>query len=211
MTLYFIDTENLNGIWADYIIEKYKQDNNSKFLIFVTEKTSSLSWRYLEAFRTIKASALEFCETHNGEKNALDFCLVERLGEEISRSKSRHFVIVSKDKGFDAAINYVNQRHNLKVVRETTFDAPEPVSSKVLNHQRREKLANLCGVSASMAEQLRARLFAEKKDFSPYKDSLEYTVHWIENSHAQSFKQEPELKQRLTDTLLKHYQEIMAM
>lgn len=167
MTPYFIDTENINGIWPDYVVDKYNQSPDSKFLIFVTEKTSLLSWKNIEKFRKMKSNALEFCEAHNGEKNALDFCLVARLGEEVVRSKKREFVIVSKDKGFDSAITYLAERHSANIIREVSFNAPPSIPIN--------------------------------------------TLHWIESSHAQSFKQNPALRKRLSDTISKHYGEIISM
>lgn len=210
MTLYFVDTENLNGIWPEYVLAKYKQDSNCKFLIFATEKTSAIPWRFLDGFRKMRSSAIEFCEAHNGEKNALDFCLVARLGEEVAHSLMRNYVVVSKDKGFDSAIEYLNNRHNINIMREVSFDEPAPVPIKLLNSQRREKLATMCGVSSTLAEHIRSHLFTEKKNCAPYKDSLAYTINWIETSKASSFKSNPSLRVRLVKVLTSEYKAIMA-
>ena len=210
-TLYFIDTENLGGLWTSYVEKKYNQEPDCKILAFVTEKSTTLSWEMFEVFRKLSPKRFEICHAQNGEKNSLDFCLVARLGEEVAKNSKRNFVVVSKDKGFNAAIAYLNNRHGKIISRDEPLSALEILPEKILNSQRREKLAEICAVSTPMAEHLRMHLFAEKKDFSPYQNSLEYTVHWIQTSKAASFKSNPGLRKRLTDTLKKEYVQIMQL
>lgn len=210
MTLYFIDTENLGGMWITYAEKKYREEADCKILAFVTEKSVALSWEAFEVFRHFNSKRFEICHAKNGEKNALDFCLVARLGEEIIKSKKHKFVVVSKDKGFNAAIEYLNSRHGNLIARTDGTDIDIP-SDKVVNVQRRDQLANLCNVPHSMAENLRVRLFAEKEDFAPYLNSLEYTVNWIQTSKSKSFKSNPELRKKLTDILKQEYIHIMQL
>ena len=210
-TLYFIDTENLGGLWTSYVEKKYNQEPDCKILAFVTEKSTTLSWEMFEVFRKLNPKRFEICHAQNGEKNSLDFCLVARLGEEVAKNSKRNFVVVSKDKGFNAAITYLNNRHGKIISRDEQLSVLEILPEKLLNSQRREKLAEICAVPTPMAEHLRMHLFAEKKDFSPYQNSLEYTVHWIQTSKAASFKSNPELRKRLTDTLTKEYVQIMQL
>lgn len=210
-TLYFIDTENLGGLWTTYVEKKYKQEPDCKILAFVTEKSTTLSWEMFEMFRKFNPKRFEICHAQNGEKNSLDFCLVARLGEEVTKNSKRNFVVVSKDKGFNAAITYLNNRHGDVISRDEQLSVLEILPDKLLNSQRREKLAKICDVPTPMAEHLRMHLFAEQKDFAPYQNSLDYTVHWIQTSKATSFKSNPGLRKKLTDTLKKEYVQIMQM
>ena len=211
MTLYFVDTENLNGVWPSYVVKKYNKEPDSKFLLFVTEKSALLSWEMFEIFRHFNQKRVELCYAQNGEKNALDFCLVARLGEEVAKNKKHNFVVVSKDKGFNSAMDYLNMRHRITITRDDTSIVVGLSEEKIVNSQRREKLAELCEVPHTMAENLRAHLFAEKEDFAPYCNSLDYTVNWIQTSKSKSFKANPELRKKLTSIIKQEYLHIMQL
>ena len=109
---YLIDFENVasNGFEGLELL-----DDGSELLIFYSEQHSTISitvHQELERSRIRKT----YMPIKTGGKNALDFQLVSWLGYEIAKNGGEQFVIVSKDTGFDAVVDFW-QKRNVSVSR----------------------------------------------------------------------------------------------
>ena len=90
-------------------------DDGSELLIFYSEQHSTISitvHQELERSRIRKT----YMPIKTGGKNALDFQLVSWLGYEIAKNGGEQFVIISKDTGFDAVVDFW-QKRNVNVSR----------------------------------------------------------------------------------------------
>ena len=109
---YLIDFENVasNGFEGLELL-----DDGSELLIFYSEQHSTISitvHQELERSRIRKT----YMPIKTGGKNALDFQLVSWLGYEIAKNGGEQFVIISKDTGFDAVVDFW-QKRNVNVSR----------------------------------------------------------------------------------------------
>lgn len=109
---YLIDFENVasNGFEGLELL-----DDGSELLIFYSEQHSTISitvHQELERSRIRKT----YMPIKTGGKNALDFQLVSWLGYEIAKNGVEQFVIISKDTGFDAVVDFW-QKRNVNVSR----------------------------------------------------------------------------------------------
>lgn len=105
MTVYFVDTENMGGAWVRYIKEARPGD---LFLLFYTNNSHALDFASLKKITASKAK-FECIPCYIGT-NALDFQLVTELGFRIAKKPLLDYVVLTKDKGFDAAIKYWQDR-----------------------------------------------------------------------------------------------------
>lgn len=107
MRFFYIDTENVNAdTWCNCLGELRRTD---VVVVVYTIHSRQIPARFIEC---IQRSACKFklIEVDSGTKNALDFVLVSYLTERcISAKKSEH-VIISSDRGYDAAINHLRSR-----------------------------------------------------------------------------------------------------
>ena len=113
MKHYFIDFENvhsdgLNGIEAI--------ETGSDVSVLYSDNCKNISLEVLEK-ATKNQVVLSACKTMVG-KNALDFQLATLLGYVIGSNseKDDEFIIVSKDTGFDAVVEFWKQQ-NIKITR----------------------------------------------------------------------------------------------
>ncbi len=121
---YYVDSENIGDEWINLL---ENSDENSRFLIFYTEKSPRMC--YANAIRLLKAKQKpEFILCSEGH-NALDFQLVTYLGFHLSREPETEIIIVSKDTGFDAVVHFWTER-NMSVSRLTkTSDCVKETTS----------------------------------------------------------------------------------
>lgn len=103
-TTMFIDSENVGNAWCPLLKDTQRGD---QILVFYTSNSPSMSLTEMQQVVQAKAR-IECISCTCGTKNALDFQLVSELGNRIrgSRRNTRKFTIVSKDKGFDAVVQY---------------------------------------------------------------------------------------------------------
>lgn len=105
MTVYFVDTENMGGTWVRYIKDARPGD---LFLLFYTSNSHAIDFASLKKITASKAK-FECISCYIGT-NALDFQLVTELGFRIAKKPLLDYVVLTKDKGFDAAVKYWQDR-----------------------------------------------------------------------------------------------------
>lgn len=119
MTVYFVDTENMGGAWVRYIKEARPGD---LFLLFYTNNSHAIDFSSLKKITASKAK-FECISCYVGA-NALDFQLVTELGFRIAKKPLLDYIVLTKDKGFDAAVKYWQDR-GIHIERQCV-ETPEP-------------------------------------------------------------------------------------
>ena len=118
---FLVDYENVHygGLRGVDFLNEY-----DKLTIFYSDKCPNIIKRDLD---TIKSSGcpLDTCRLLHHGKNALDFYIAVRVGEEIARvgEDKLTIVIVTKDRGFDGIIDYCKMRKsNCTIITAPTIE-----------------------------------------------------------------------------------------
>lgn len=117
--LFIIDTENIGGTQYEGLSQLSKKDK----VVFIMSKNSQglqgLVMNEIINCKAIKESIL----VDVGAKNALDFQLIAYLSMQIQKNrKCNKYYIISKDKGYDAVVNFLNQQSKAEIARITSFN-----------------------------------------------------------------------------------------
>lgn len=107
MRYFYIDTENRNlNTWVATLKRLKKTD--TVFIVY-TQNSPKLPIEASELFVESEAS-FKYYEALAGHSNALDFALICILAEKVqTASKSEHYII-SGDKGYKSAVDYLRQK-----------------------------------------------------------------------------------------------------
>lgn len=107
MRYFYIDTENRNlNTWVATLRRLKKTD--TVFIIY-TQNSPKLPIETSELFLESEAT-FKYHEALAGHSNALDFVLVSVLAEKVqTAAKSEHYII-SDDKGYISAVDYLRQK-----------------------------------------------------------------------------------------------------
>ncbi|MDR0519046.1 MAG: hypothetical protein LBG82_03220, partial [Clostridiales Family XIII bacterium] len=97
-----IDFENVQ---QHGLVGAERLPESDHIFIFLPKNMKSASLELLDMVTRISAK-VEIIKTTGAGANYLDFQLVTFLGALIAREQAEHFIIVSNDKGFDAAIDF---------------------------------------------------------------------------------------------------------
>lgn len=106
MATYLVDYENVNSEGMMGIEQLSENDN---VIVFYSEKANTISFALHERINESKAS-IKYINVTTGTNNSLDFQLVTYLGYLIAKNGKDEYVIISKDKGFTAAIQFWKKR-----------------------------------------------------------------------------------------------------
>ena len=101
---YFIDSENVNDVWVEGIVQSLGQKDH--IYIFYSENSTHMKSDSVRRLMELGADRVTWIRCYIGT-NALDFQLVTVLGAVASNGRSEdEFVIVSNDAGFDAVVSF---------------------------------------------------------------------------------------------------------
>lgn len=106
MAIYLIDYEN-TGVKGLYGIERLKEDD--LVIVFYGPKTGAVPFDEHVKISTA-SSHVEYIKTTKTAKNYLDFQLTTYLGYLVAQTPVRTFRIVSKDSGYDSAVDFWSKR-----------------------------------------------------------------------------------------------------
>ena len=123
---YLIDFENVANNGFDGLPELRPTD---ELLIFYSEQHSTISIPVHQALEKSQVKKT-YMPIKSGGKNALDFQLVTWLGFEISQNDKEHFVIISKDTGFDVVVDFWKKR-GINVSRNRSLQGTKAFITKV--------------------------------------------------------------------------------
>lgn len=136
LAVYFVDTENMGGVWVRYIKDARPGD---LFLLFYTNNSHAIDFSLL---KQITASRAKFeCISCYVGTNALDFQLITELGFRIAKKPLLDYIVLTKDKGFDAAVKYWQDR-GIHIERQCV-ETPGPEISVLVKPISPQPAANL--------------------------------------------------------------------
>lgn len=161
MKHYFIDFENVHSDGLNGI-ETIETGSNVRVLY--SDNCKNISLEVLEK-ATKNQVVLSACKTMVG-KNALDFQLATLLGYVIGSNteKDDEFIIVSKDTGFDAVVEFWKQQ-NIKITRLCSLEEkPEntPIKKETKKAAKQKKAAS--DITQTTKEELVK--YISKKEYS---------------------------------------------
>lgn len=127
---YLVDTENTGRDFLSLVLQK---EENAHYLLFCTEHSPTVPLSIFPKLQEVLAH-LEFVECCASGPNALDFQLVTYLGNLISAHKDDDFVVVTKDRGYDAAVMFWRNR-GISVQRKALPGTQPAPTASVAEHK----------------------------------------------------------------------------
>lgn len=122
MAIYLIDYEN-TGVKGLHGIENLQEED--LIVVFYGPKTGAVPFD--DHVRISSAvSHVEYIKTSKTAKNYLDFQLTTYLGYLIAHTGIKEYCVVSKDGGYDSAIDFWKVR-GISIVRRETISVDKPV------------------------------------------------------------------------------------
>lgn len=151
----YVDYENMNNL-------KKCPKIDGKYFFFIGEKQASVPKSLVV---TSNDSDVEWIEIVGSGKNALDFHIAYYLAKNDSEKDVSHYIL-SKDKGFDPLVSFINKKHNSKIVKRIiSLNDLVVVSQKSTDmmptkEQYEKVLNNLKGIAKSKRPKTEAKLKA---------------------------------------------------
>lgn len=107
--VFIVDMENTNNF---KFLTKYEITKKDEIILFLSDKSKSINPKDLQYIldNNLKIKS-EYVSV--GTKNAMDFQIVAYISLNIKSNKQ--YYIVSDDKGFTVAINYISEKTNKKI------------------------------------------------------------------------------------------------
>ena len=151
----YVDYENMNNL-------KKCPKIDGKYFFFIGEKQASVPKSLVVSSND---SDVEWIEIVGSGKNALDFHIAYYLAKNDSEKDVSHYIL-SKDKGFDPLVSFINKKHNSKIVKRIiSLNDLVVVSQKSTDmmptkEQYEKVLNNLKGITKSKRPKTEAKLKA---------------------------------------------------
>lgn len=123
--VYLVDYENVSNAGLSGVTNLTQGDS---LIIFYSKNSSTISIQTHIELGLSKAN-IEYIEVNANSKNALDFQLSTYLGALIKEFPTSDFAIISKDTGYNALVNFWENR-NKKISLYTTLNKTEVSSTK---------------------------------------------------------------------------------
>lgn len=111
MRLFLIDYENVNAAGLHGIGQA---DRSDRIILFYSHAANTLSFEIMDEMMDAGIMPERVCLERTG-KNALDFQLVTFLGFLIAKENADSYYIISRDTGFQSAIQFCQQYLGVKV------------------------------------------------------------------------------------------------
>lgn len=134
---FLIDIENVANSGFEGLENLSAEDS---LLIFYSEKHSSINLSVHQKLEQSPARK-EYLSIKTGGKNALDFQLVTWLGYRLAKTPLESYVIVSKDTGFDAVVDFWKKR-GMDVSRNADLKVPGRKQTVKKAEKKAEKKAD---------------------------------------------------------------------
>lgn len=157
----YVDYENMNNL-------KKCPKIDGKYFFFIGEKQASVPKSLVV---TSNDSDVEWIEIVGSGKNALDFHIAYYLAKNDSEKDVSHYIL-SKDKGFDPLVSFINKKHNSKIVKriislndlvvvsQKSTDMMPTKEQKEISDKYEKVLNNLKGITKSKRPKTEAKLKA---------------------------------------------------
>ena len=102
----YVDTEN-TGLSFIRLISR--MGKSWKVMIFYSSKSPKLSFEEMDLISEASCG-ISFVPCRNGRPNAMDFCIMTRLGMNVERHPKAMHLILSRDKGYLSGIDLLRER-----------------------------------------------------------------------------------------------------
>lgn len=157
----YVDYENMNNL-------KKCPKIDGKYFFFIGEKQASVPKSLVVVSND---SDVEWIEIVGSGKNALDFHIAYYLAKNDSEKDVSHYIL-SKDKGFDPLVSFINKKHNSKIVKriislndlvvgsQKSTDMMPTKEQKEISDKYEKVLNNLKGIAKSKRPKTEAKLKA---------------------------------------------------
>lgn len=157
----YVDYENMNNL-------KKCPKIDGKYFFFIGEKQASVPKSLVVVSND---SDVEWIEIVGSGKNALDFHIAYYLAKNDSEKDVSHYIL-SKDKGFDPLVSFINKKHNSKIVKriislndlvvvsQKSTDMMPTKEQKEISDKYEKVLSNLKGIAKSKRPKTEAKLKA---------------------------------------------------
>jgi len=122
-TVLLVDYENVQNIDLSSI-----QKKNIEIKIFVGQVQNKIPFELVQSAQRF-GQRVEWVKIEGSGSNALDFHIAFYLGRLSNSTKEGHFLVLSKDKGFDPLLRYINRgKTNCKRV-QSSLELSEEIES----------------------------------------------------------------------------------
>lgn len=154
----YVDYENVQDIKVEFI------KNTSKVIILIGNEQIKIPIDLVQKLQPM-GNLVEWIRVNGKGRNSLDFYISFFLGRDVTKDKNKHFVIYSKDTGYDPLITYL-KNDGIKIRRIVSFQELRKDSeikfdeaginrikdnlSKVASNKRPKKKTSLKGYIKSM-------------------------------------------------------------
>lgn len=155
---FLIDIENVANSGFEGLENLSAEDS---LLIFYSEKHSSINLSVHQKLEQSPARK-EYLSIKTGGKNALDFQLVTWLGYRLAKVPQESYVIVSKDTGFDAVVDFWKKR-GMNVSRNADLKVPGRKQTVKKAEKKAEKKADKEKKKAQKKEKQQQKKESEKE------------------------------------------------
>ena len=109
----YVDYENVQDIKVEFI------KNTSKVIILIGNEQIKIPIDLVQKLQPM-GNLVEWIRVNGKGRNALDFYISFFLGRDVTKDKNKHFVIYSKDTGYDPLITYL-KNDGIKIRRIVSF------------------------------------------------------------------------------------------
>jgi len=145
-----IDGENVPEGDAEIFAEK-----SARFILLYGAKQGKMKLEIVE--RLVEhADSVKLVRLASSGKNALDFALAFYLGQTVTTDPKAHFVLVSKDGGYDPLIKHLTSR-GFKVQRHSEYDSL-PFKKRLPAKTNESAVSNARDVLASTVKRLQTNV-----------------------------------------------------
>lgn len=132
--LLLIDYENIQNINLEQI-----EKTDYRVFVFIGASQNKIPFSLVGAAQRF-GNKLEWVKIDGNGPNALDFHIAYFLGSRIERERNSEYVILSKDKGFDPLVRYINKQ-NVKCRR---INSIIEISALQRNRNHNDEYTKVC-------------------------------------------------------------------
>lgn len=179
-----VDTENVGISIPDV-------KNDTLLYIYFTNKNKVSKRKVLLELSSRDNMKIIELENKSKTKNAMDFCIVSELTNIVKDTENNdiQFFIISKDKGYDAAINYLNskykktliyRRENMNILAKKGVPVLEQITANLNNHPEiKSHFEKYCQLSKLKDVETKQGLYAviEKENYLKAITLQSITIH----------------------------------
>lgn len=119
-----VDTENVDS--TAYLDLRFLRKDDTLEIMY-TRNSKKINYEAIKKISECNANTVyNRFEVIDPTKNLLDFKMVARGAELVVKSKKKFIIFISEDRGFDSAVDYINNNYNNRAIRLNSMMGLEP-------------------------------------------------------------------------------------